>query len=217
MKKHETAQKKYTSARSSIFRLCLPLFIILLSVIFASTSFASQGSVLRVGWFYQPVYMDKDGGSYYGYNYDYLRRITNYTGWRYEFVEGSFSGLYAALKRGEIDILGSVFRTEERAAEVAFPNLDAGSDYLSMFTTVKSPLAENDFTAFNGIRVGFGSAHNRARLLEFAAKNGITVYSVEYSTLDEVHQALINGDVDAGLVGGFRNDGQFRALCRFFP
>ncbi|MDO4560160.1 MAG: EAL domain-containing protein [bacterium] len=208
----------YTAGHAAPYKF-LSLLILLLLITFAGvpSAIAAPGRLVRVGWFPQPGYMERDGDSFYGYNYDYLRRIARYTGWRYEFVEGSFTGLYEALKKGDIDILGSVFYSRERAAKVAFPNLDVGFDYLSMFTTVDSPLAENDFPEFNGLRVGFDSEYNCERLLDFAAKNGIAVYPVKYRTPEAIRKGLLKGEIDAGLVGGFRNDGRFRALCRFSP
>ncbi|MCQ4764955.1 EAL domain-containing protein [Cloacibacillus evryensis] len=219
-KKTSQEAYKYLTVSVAFFRSLAVILAVLLAVFFcAFPSDASQGvRKVRVGWFERNGYMEKaEDGSYYGYNYDYLRNISRYTGWRYEFVEGSFSSLYEALKRGEIDILGCVFYTKERVAEVGFPGTDAGVDYLSLFTAAKSRLAENDFSEFDGMRVGVDSDENRRRLLEFAKNNKFTVRPVNYRSLSEIQRGILRGDIDAGLTVGLGNNEKFRILSRFAP
>lgn len=98
-KKTSQEAYKYLTVSVAFFRSLAVILAVLLAVFFcAFPSDASQGvRKVRVGWFERNGYMEKaEDGSYYGYNYDYLRNISRYTGWRYEFVEGSFSSLYEA-------------------------------------------------------------------------------------------------------------------------
>lgn len=70
--------------------------------------------------------MEVNGG-FSGYNYDYLMKLAQYTGWTYEFVviedEPHRSAIDVAeemLQLGEIDLMGSMFLTEENAENFAF-------------------------------------------------------------------------------------------------
>ena len=63
----------------------------------------SNGKVVRVGWYESP------------FNRLDEHRIATYTGWTYEYVEGSWSELYEMLAEGKIDLLSDVSYTEERA------------------------------------------------------------------------------------------------------
>lgn len=65
-------------------------------------------------------YAMEDNGGFSGYNHDYLMLLGQYTGWKYEFVvieeetvEESFELAAKMLETEEIDLLGSVFYSEE--------------------------------------------------------------------------------------------------------
>ena len=52
--------------------------------------------------------------------YEYLQKIAYITGWQYEYVYGSFDELYQMLIDGDIDLLGDVSYSDERAKQVNF-------------------------------------------------------------------------------------------------
>ena len=80
------------------------------------TAHARQaGKVVRVGWYESPVSMKDENGRRSGYDYVYEQKLAAYTGWTYEYVEGSWSDLLQMLKNGEIDMMGDISDTEERA------------------------------------------------------------------------------------------------------
>ena len=43
-----------------------------------------------------------------GYSYEYYRKLSEYTGWEYEYVYGSYSDLYQMLLNGDIDLLAAL-------------------------------------------------------------------------------------------------------------
>ena len=55
------------------------------------TVHASQktSKVVRVGWYESPVSMKDENGRRSGYDYVYEQKLAAYTGWTYEYVEGS--------------------------------------------------------------------------------------------------------------------------------
>ena len=55
-----------------------------------------------------------------GYAYDYQQDLAAYTGWKYEYVEGSWPELMQMLKDGEIDLLSDVSITPEREMKCCF-------------------------------------------------------------------------------------------------
>lgn len=76
--------------------------------------------------------MEVNGG-FSGYNYDYLMKLAQYTGWTYEFVviedELHRSAIDVAeemLQLGEIDLMGSMFLTEENSVNFAFGEKNYG-------------------------------------------------------------------------------------------
>lgn len=58
---------------------------------------------VRVGWYESPFNMTDQFGRRSGYAYDYQQKIAAYTGWNYEYVEGSWPDLLQMLMDGEID------------------------------------------------------------------------------------------------------------------
>ena len=55
-----------------------------------------------------------------GAGYEYLQKISYITGWKYEYVYGSFKECLDMLADGEIDILGNVSYTPERAESIDY-------------------------------------------------------------------------------------------------
>ena len=50
----------------------------------------NEKQVVRVGWFESDGYFEKDqDNQLIGFGIDYLNAIASYTGWEYEFVEGT--------------------------------------------------------------------------------------------------------------------------------
>lgn len=69
--------------RLILFFLCAALIIPLFGVLETKAK-----RVIRVGYPIQEgLTMKDDEDNYYGYDYDYLMQIAQYTGWTYEFVE----------------------------------------------------------------------------------------------------------------------------------
>ncbi|MEE1159415.1 MAG: transporter substrate-binding domain-containing protein, partial [Atopobiaceae bacterium] len=80
----------------------------------------SDGKVVRVGWYESAFHSTDQFGRRSGYGYEYQQRIATYTGWKYEYVEGSWSELYEMLASGQIDLLSDVSYTEERAEQILY-------------------------------------------------------------------------------------------------
>ncbi|MEG2183610.1 MAG: EAL domain-containing protein [Cloacibacillus sp.] len=179
---------------------------------------ARDGSVVRVGWYAQPGYMETSAsGERSGYNYDYLQNIARFTGWKYQFVDGSLTELYEALQRDEIDLLGCMFMTNRRSKEALFPSLPAGEGHVSLFTAATSPIAENDYSAYDGMTVGYTSDLNLNRFKDFAVENKFTFIPKSYDTVDRMMEDIGAGKIDAGITGGIRTGKDFRVLSKFAP
>ncbi|MBP5606480.1 MAG: hypothetical protein J6X60_13230, partial [Ruminiclostridium sp.] len=60
-------------------------------------TFADNGTEhVRVGYYENEVFQEgaEDGAVKTGYAYEYYRRISEYTGWNYEYVYGDFNEMY---------------------------------------------------------------------------------------------------------------------------
>ena len=99
------------------------------------------GKTVRVGWYESPFNITDEHGRRSGYAYEYQQKIAAYTGWTYEYVEGSWPELMQMLIDGEIDLMSDVSYTAERAERAAARSikpclLPAGS---ACQTSIKAP------------------------------------------------------------------------------
>lgn len=82
---------------------------------------------VRVGYLLYDGYQEGEGDEpKSGYGYEYLQQIAYYANWKYEYVNGSFHELLEKLKSGEIDIMGNISYTEERARSIAYAEEEQG-------------------------------------------------------------------------------------------
>ena len=81
----------------------------------APDSKASDGSgkVVRVGWYESKFHQTDAYGRKSGYGYEYQRKVAAYTGWTYEYVEGSWPELFEKLKKGEMEPLVRLVRNPD--------------------------------------------------------------------------------------------------------
>ena len=71
-----------------------------------------------------------------GYACDYQQKIAAYTGWNYEYAEGSWPELLQMLQMlidGEIDLMSDVSYTDERAESMLFSSLRMGAEEYYIF------------------------------------------------------------------------------------
>ena len=77
--------------------------------------------VIRVGYDSNSSFIHDDGQEHHGYGVEYLEKIAEYTGWKFEYVKDeSWHGSLDKLRNGEIDLLCTVHYTQERAEEFLF-------------------------------------------------------------------------------------------------
>ena len=105
----------------------------------------AQVVTVRVGYYENEVFQEgaKEGAMKTGYAYEYYRRISEYTGWKYEYVYGSFSELYQKLVDGEIDLLSGLAFRKDREDLIGYPSLPMGNETYSLVKHV----SEEDITA----------------------------------------------------------------------
>ncbi|MCR5087979.1 MAG: EAL domain-containing protein [Oscillospiraceae bacterium] len=175
------------------------LTLLLLLPLFSFKVFAEGGKVVRVGWYESAFHQTDPFGRRSGYGYEYQQRIAAYTGWTYEYVEGSWSELYEMLTAGEIDLLTDVSYTEERAEKILFSALGMGSEnYLAYISPDNTEIRPDDYTSFNGKRVGVNKNSIQKQLFEaWAADQQISPEIIELTgRTPELLAMLERGEID---------------------
>ncbi|WP_232219200.1 transporter substrate-binding domain-containing protein [Anaerovibrio sp. RM50] len=167
------------------------------------------GKVVRVGYFNDGNFMSgaAEGAVKSGYGYEYLQAVANYTGWRYEYVYGSWSQLYKKLLAGEIDIMTDISYTPERAAQINYPKEGMGREiYYIAIRTDNSEIDGTNPSTFNGKKIGVEANSIQVQYLEeWANNNGVDCEIVEMgSGTDKKIKALMDGEIDALVRTHFR-------------
>ncbi|MGX8706710.1 MAG: substrate-binding periplasmic protein, partial [bacterium] len=115
----------------------------------------AQSRIIRVGWFESPFNATDALGRRSGYAYDYQQKIAAYTGWTYEYVEGSWSDLLQMLSEGRIDLLSDVSYTPERAERMLYSALPMGAEEYYLYISPRNTeIQPQEYATFNGKRVG---------------------------------------------------------------
>ena len=129
------------------------LAAILINIILPVMAFADrqEQKTVRVGWFDSAMcYYDKFGRRC-GVDYEYHQKLSAYTGWNYEYVEGSWSELFEMLKNGEIDLLSDVSYKPEREEYMYFADLPMGTEAYYIYVGEDNrEISADDLTTFNG-------------------------------------------------------------------
>lgn len=203
--------------------LCILLTALIAAGLFPATASVAREetpTVLRVGWYAIDGLHDMDtNGRASGYDFEYLKAISQYTGWEYRFVTGSLEKCLQMLRDGDIDLLGCVEKTEERLLYFDFSEIAAGYGGSRLICRSDDDrYAYEDYHGFQGIRIGTitGSARN-AKLLQLFEKNGVTPALVYYGSSQSMLAALDKGDVDAALISQTRRIIGYRSLLQFDP
>ena len=105
------------SRRKSIYPVARALFVVLFTLVLLADVFSvaahaekTEPVTVKVGYYENEVFEEgaEEGAIKTGYAYEYYRKISEYTGWKYEYVYGDFNSLYDKLLNGEIDMLAGL-------------------------------------------------------------------------------------------------------------
>ena len=178
--------------------LCLALA---LTFAFSLTAFSAEreAKVVRVGWYESAFHRTDQFGRRSGYGYEYQQRIATYTGWTYEYVEGSWSELLEMLIAGDLDLLSDVSYTEERAQKILYSAEGMGSeDYHAFIAPTNTEITPDDFSTFNGKRVGVNKNSIQEQMfVEWAKNHDVHPEIVELTEkTPELLEMLARGEID---------------------
>ena len=175
-----------------------------------------ENKTVRVGYF---PYSNFQEGSYgehkQGAGYEYLQKISYITGWKYEYVYGSFKECLDMLADGEIDLLGSVSYTPERAESIDYSTYAEGTERYWLYTREEhADLADGDLKQMNGCRIGATDGSYQKELLEkWLDSNQIQAEVVICKGYDEMIEKLDADELDALVVPALSVNSDFIAIA----
>ena len=144
-------------------------------------------------------------GKITGYNYDYLEKISEYTGWQMEYVaypsEDGNEAVSAALQDlmdGKVDLLGPLLKNAYTEQNFEFPESSYGTVYTTLNALSSSSLHENNVQNVKELRVGLWeqATTRNAEVLAYLESSNLNYTILYYDSSDAQYQALKDGKVD---------------------
>ena len=180
--------------------LALCIFIALPILSFPCASAQETEKTVRVGWFESSFNHTDQYGRRSGYAYEYQQKLAAYTGWRYEYVNGSWPTLMQMLMDGEIDLMSDVSYTPERESRMLFPSFPMGTEEYYLFVAVDNrDITPEDISSLNGQRVGVNKGSiQKDYYCDWARQNGVQAELVEVTGTEAESLSLLeSGEIDA--------------------
>ena len=222
--------KKRIGKKDKKKRLCLSILALIMLLFVPVSAYASEiksdgkttqameeeNKTVRVGYFPYANFQEGGYGEHkQGAGYEYLQKISYITGWKYEYVYGSFKECLDMLADGEIDILGSVSYTPERAESIDYSTYAEGTErYWIYIREEHADLADGDLKQMNGCRIGATDGSYQKELLEkWLDSNQIQAEIVICKGYDEMIEKLDADELDALVVPALSVNSDFIAIA----
>ena len=222
--------KKRIRNKGKKIRLCLSIFAFVMMLFVPFFAYAAEtksggnttqaieeeNKTVRVGYFPYANFQEGGFGEHkQGAGYEYLQKISYITGWRYEYVYASFKECLDMLADGEIDILGSVSYTPERAESIDYSTYAAGTERYWIYTREDHMnLTEGDLKQMNGCRIGVAEGSYQKELLgKWLDSNQIQAETVVCKGYDEMIEKLDADELDALVVPELSVNSDFIAIA----
>ena len=153
------------------------------------TAYAEEETekTVRVGWYDSSFNRMDEYGRRSGYAYEYQEKIAAYTGWKYEYVEGSWPELFQMLVDGDIDLMSDVSYTEERTELMLFASLPMGAEEYYLFVSPDNKdYTTGSYSYFNNKKIGVNKGSIQIGFYkDWAEANGISSEIVELTCSEE--------------------------------
>ena len=222
--------KKRIGKKDKKKRLCLRILALIMLLFVPVSAYASEiksdgkttqameeeNKTVRVGYFPYANFQEGGYGEHkQGAGYEYLQKISYITGWKYEYVYGSFKECLDMLADGEIDLLGSVSYTPERAESIDYSTYAEGTERYWIYTREEhADLADGDLKQMNGCRIGATDGSYQKELLEkWLDSNQIQAEVVICKGYDEMIEKLDADELDALVIPALSVNSDFIAIA----
>ncbi len=153
---------------------------------------------VRIGYFENEIFQEgaEEGSVRKGYAYDYYRKLSEYTGWGYEYVYGSFSDLYQMLLDGKVDMMAGLAKTAEREGIVGYPELAMGNETYNLVKHASDTSITTSYKTLAGKKVGVLDSAMVGVLTRFLSENNISAKVSKYPDFQSLYKAFDDKKID---------------------
>lgn len=204
------------------------IILFILAGFFCAAAFFTPGfrtqayaMTVRIGFYEIPGFHEYDEfGNPSGYGVDYLNKISEKTGWNYEFIPvKKWEDALAMLGRGDIDLLAPAQRTQERDGNFIYSSYSIGQEFGALLTlNNRDDLIYEDFDTFSEINIGCsGTSVYEGDFKKYARIKGFAPNIIHYQNTDEAIAAMEQGEIDAVITNLMLAKQHMKVLAKFAP
>ncbi len=153
---------------------------------------------VRVGYYENEVFQEGagEGEVKSGYAYEYYRKLSEYTGWEYEYVYGEFSDLYQMLLDGEIDLLAGLAMREDRTRIIGYPDAVMGNESYYLVKHEEDINITANSASLNGIMIGVLDSAMVGTLNKYLDEHHVDAEIVTYPDYTRLFDAFDSHEVN---------------------
>ena len=173
---------------------------------FPVRTYAKEPQTVRVGYYYSYNFQEgtADDETKSGYSYEYLQKLSSYTGWKYEYVYGKWADLFEQLVDGEIDLMAGVAYSSDRIQLINYSDSEMLNETFYIYKNDNDDSIKcGDIDSYKGKKIGTLKTNQRmtAALEKWKKQNDAEIQIVYYESLEscaeEFNTRKIDGFVSA--------------------
>lgn len=185
-------------------RITLSVGLVLSAVLWPLHTYAeTEPKTVVVGYFENENFQEgaREGAVRGGFAYEYYQLLSEYTGWKYEYVYGDFAEVYEKLLNGDVDMVAGMAKTEERIGIISYPDLAMGSETYTILKKSSDTSINSSASSLSGKSVGTVESAMVNVLNNYIEENDIKDVDVNiYKSFEDLYRAFDNNRLDAVLV-----------------
>ena len=165
---------------------------------------ADNSKVVYVGYYENEIFQEgaKEGAVKSGYAYEYYRKLSEYTGWKYVYVYGSFNELYQKLIDGKIDLIAGLAKTSEREQIISYPSMSMGMEIYSLIKHTDDNDVNSNPESFSNKKIGVLNSVTLNAFDDYISTYNVDCEVVKYDDYENLLNDFDDGKLDIAAVEG---------------
>lgn len=199
--KKQTKVNGMKNKKKIIWRVLFGILLMLLPI--SSVYAKEEETPIRIGYDANSHFIQEREGEFYGYGVEYLNKIAEYTGKKYEYIKvENWQDSFDKLRDGTIDFICTVHYTEERAKEFLYCKFPLGYEATLLYAAPNSNISYQDYEAFANSKVGLLlESYSKEDFINYARKKQFDYEAIYFESERYMREALLSGEIDLLAIG----------------
>ena len=179
----------------------LSKFFVVLFVFFNFSLFYAEENhsrTVKVGYYENEIFQEgaRPGAVKTGYAYEYYQKLSEYTGWKYEYVYGGFAELYNMLVSGDVDFLAGLAWKDDRERLILYPEKAMGKESYTLVKHDTDSEIAYEFYTLNNKKIGVLDSAMVDSLRKFLNEHKIEARIQIFNSYVELFRAFDSNSLD---------------------